>query len=342
MLAPFEAPDLSVPPSRARRSPLRKSACEFLFALSFCVLCMSHSVSAQGIEADEVVRVRTDIVTVPIIAVDSHGHRVLGLRQSDFVLSTEGRPQRIEFLATGASRVALVFLLDASGSARDYLRDQRDVALSLFSRFGPQSEVALLRFSDSTTIAVPFSVDTRKARDGFDFPASPGRHTAIFNSAMTALQLLSERKKDPTERRIVILTSDGLDTASSVKASDVIERALKENVSFYVIHFPIYTPQEGRLKPRPAARGFRNLAERTAGHYFVAGEPMPGLAGHAQVDLSPVFKAIEEDLASQYLLGFYPDEASRDGRLHRIAVTPTRRVSDFRIKTLRDDFRLIY
>jgi len=329
-------------PARLRRSPLLKFIFEFFVVVSLCVLGIGHSVWAQEIEADDVVKMRTDIVTVPVSVIDSRGRRVVGLQQDDFVVSTEGRPQPVGFFVTGAARVALVFLLDASGSARSYLLDERDAALSLVSRFGPQSEVAVVRFSDTTTVTAHFSKDIRAARAGFDFSARTGRHTAIFDGAMSALQLLSQRRNDPTERRIVILTSDGLDTTSKVKASYVIARARNENVSFYIIHFPLYSPREGTLKARPVAAGFRNLAEKTGGHYFVATDAASALAGHSQIDLSAIFKTIAEDLAGQYLLGFYPEAAFRDGRPHKIDVRLAKTAHKLHSKLLRDEFRLAH
>jgi hypothetical protein len=72
---------------------------------------------------------------------------------------------------------------------------------------------------------------------------------------------------------------------------------------------------------RSPAKGFRELAEKTGGKYFLVGNTSSALAPQAKtVDLSPVFQAIEEDLRSQYLLGFYAGEGSRDGRNHSFTI----------------------
>jgi Ca-activated chloride channel family protein len=134
----------------------------------------------------------------------------------------------------------------------------------------------------------------------------------------------------------VILISDGLDTASKTTAPQVIEAANRTNVSFYVIQFPLFTPSDGRLVPRPAARGFRDLADRTGGKYFVAARS--ALDTNAPVDLAPVFAAIEEDLRSQYVIGFYPGEASRDGQTHRAAISVSR--SKLKVRQLRTSYSL--
>lgn len=339
MLAPTTL-DTNALPAFSRLPHLFKSVCGSLLGLLLCLTGSDRSLIAQESDPTDVIRVRTDLVTVPVIVTDSHGRRVGGLTQRDFVLHAEGRAQEIGFFATGTSRVALAFLLDTSGSAREYLGAERDAALSLLSRFGSQSEVSVLQFSDTSTLVVPFSVNIQEARRGFDLPSVSGRHTAIFNAAMAALHLMNQRKVDPAERRIVILTSDGLDTVSTVKASNVIEYARKSAVSFYVIHFPIFTPQGDRLAPRRAASGFRDLAEKTGGQYFVVGDATSALAAHQKNDLSQVFKMIEEDLAGQYLLGFYADELYRGGRAHRLEVSLSTKVHGYRVKTLREEYRL--
>jgi Ca-activated chloride channel family protein len=306
-------------------SPPVRSILNLLFkpvAISALLLSTILPVAAQETsdQTEDVVRVRTDLVTVPAIVTDTQGHRVFGLGQQDFEMRHDNRTVKLDFFSAGTDHVALAFLLDASGSAHEYLLQQREAALSLFSRFGPGSQVAVLRFSDRLDIASSFTTDVDEARSGFQFPAVSNRRTAIFDCAISALQLFAERRSIPTERRIIILTSDGLDTASVAKATGVIQRAQQEGISFYVIHFPIFSPRNGHLAPRPAVKGFRELAEKTGGRYFMVGDAQSALAPKASYNLSAVFKSIEEDLASQYLLGFYPDEASRDGRFHRVEV----------------------
>src|SRR5207245_5173340 len=108
--------------------------------------------------------------------------------------------------------VALAFLLDASGSAHEYLLQQREAALSLFSRFGPGSQVAVLRFSDKLDIARSFTTDIDEARSGFQFPAVSNRRTAIFDSAISALRLFAERRSITTARLSIMLTRVWLET----------------------------------------------------------------------------------------------------------------------------------
>jgi Ca-activated chloride channel homolog len=290
---------------------------------------------------DDVVRVRTDLVTVPTSVTDNHGRRIFDLLQADFGLRIDNKPVKVDFFSTGTAQVALAFLLDASGSARDYLLRQRETALALFARFGPGSRVAVLPFNETLKVAAPFTTSIEAARAGFNFPAGANRQTAIIDSALSALQIFDQGPSLTGERKIVILTSDGLDTASLKAATAVIRRAREQGISFYVIHFPIFSPIDGRLAPRPPVKGFRDLAEKTGGRYFMAGNARDALAPAASYDLTPIFKAIEEDLASQYLLGFYPDETMRDGRLHRIKIELAGRPQQkLHVSPLREDFTI--
>ena len=113
----------------------------------------------------------------------------------------------------------------------------------------------------------------------------------------------------------MVLISDGLDNSSRTSTDSVINAAFKQRVSFYVIHLPLYEPRDGRLAVRPPSKGFRDLAEKTGGKYFLVGDRKSPLEPRAN-DLTRIFQAIEEDLKSQYLLGFYIAESSRDNRKH--------------------------
>jgi VWFA-related protein len=300
----------------------------------------SSIVAAQEQEPVDVIRVRTDLVAIPLTVTDSRGHRVADLKQDDFVLSDDGRATKIEYFASGAEHVALLFAIDASGSARDIIGQQRSAAIALFSRFGRGSRVAVLHFGDFVRLSVPFTNDSQGAENSFNYGPKENTGTAIFDAAATAVRAFDGSGGFSTERRIVLLISDGLDTLSSTKYKAVIDAARLRGVSFYVIHFPLFSPRNGALAPRPSSKGFRELAEQTGGHYFRIGDARSALDPRAHYDLAPLFQAIEDDLKAQYVLGFYPDEASRDGKTHSIAVRLSKQKSKFKVNQLKLNYSL--
>jgi Ca-activated chloride channel homolog len=331
--------------SNARRpvSPRRNRTALFaasIFALQLHLCQLSASAQDESPDdPEEVVRVRTDLVVVPVFVTDSRGHRVSGLSRSDFEVRDDGRRVEPNYFAAGAERVALLFLLDASGSTRDIVNEQRETALAVFSHFGPRSRVAVLQFRERPELTVPFTNDLRVARKGFQIAALPDRRTAIFDAALAAVRAFGKEGQRPEERRIVVLLSDGLDTASASSAADAVAEARAAGVSFYVIHVPLFEPRDGHLVARRPSKGFRELAEKTGGQFFVVGDARTSLDPHAEHDLRPIFQAIAEDLLGQYLLGYQAGEEGRRPGFHRVEVrltnTERRRL---RVRQLRDGY----
>lgn len=320
--------------------PKRGPRFTFCLIVSISLWGLSSLAAAQDQEPVDVVRVRTDLVAVPVTVTDNHGRRVSDLKTDDFVLTDDGRQARIDYFASGAEHVALLFAIDASGSARGVLEQQRDAAVALFSRFGHRSRVAVLHFGDFVRLTVPFTTNSEAARDSFNYMPKENSGTAIFDASATAVRSFDGSGGFSTERRIVLLISDGLDTRSSTSYKAVIAAARIRGVSFYIIHFPLFSPRDGRLAPRPPTKGFRDLAQETGGRYFRIGDAQSALNPRAHYDLAPVFQAVENDLRGQYVLGFYPGEAARDGRIHLAAVNLSRRHKKLRINQLRTSYSL--
>ncbi|MEP6920184.1 MAG: VWA domain-containing protein [bacterium] len=301
---------------------VRGFARSILITLLTVVFLFSINIKAQQSDETEaeVISVKTELLLFPVRLRDRRGQRT-EIKESELSLKDKDQVITGLYFARGADRLALVFALDQSGSLRDTIAQQREAAVSLFGRFSERSRIAVLHFSETPTLVVPFGRDKEETRKAFDFSAAPNRSTAIFDAAAAAVRSFDALPRVRSERRIAILISDGLDNASTAKASAVIELALQKGVSFYVIHIPLFEPRDNRLVVRSPAKGFRELAERTGGKYFLVGDAKSALLPQTNHDLTPVFQAIEDDLRSQYLLGFYAGELSRDGRMHRFALS---------------------
>jgi Ca-activated chloride channel homolog len=321
------------------RSRIANGARPFIFAFALFIASITSNFAsnsfAQGVtDPDETITTRTDLVTLPIVVTDRRGGRIGDLTRADFTVSDNGRPVEIAYFAVGADRVALTFLLDASGSSRETIAGQREAALALFEHFGGNSRVAVLRFDEQASVVLPFTRDSERVRAAFQLSPAPNRPTAIFDAAMRAIQNYGD--DESSERRIIILISDGLDTASTVRARQVIEEANRRGVTFYVVHLPLYAPRDGALRPRSPSSGFRELASRTGGQFFTAGDERIALEPRANFDFTQLFRAIENDLRSQYVIGFYRNEQTRNQSLSQIEVSLTSEQRRLRVRSLRE------
>ncbi|MCU1266628.1 MAG: hypothetical protein JWM21_2946 [Acidobacteria bacterium] len=289
-------------------------ACVLLLTLLFNTLLPLAPINAKAqtqAADDDIVRVNTELLLFPVRIRDKHGHAVQGLTDGSFSLKDPDKVASGLYFLPGADHVALLFALDRSGSLRDIISEQQNAALSLFARFSQSSSIAVLRFAEKPLLVSTFDKDVTAAREAFRFSAAIEQRTAIFDAAKVAVEAFDSLPRNRAERRIVILISDGLDTASTVKPNVAIQAALERRVSFYVIHLPLFEPRDGRLAVRTPAKGFRELGEKTGGKYFLVGDAKTALAPQKNVDLTPVFQAIEDDLKSQYLLGFYLNQRAR-------------------------------
>lgn len=297
------------------------------FAMLLCALLTASAPGPVAVFAqepgrdEEILRVNTDLLVFPIRVRDKSKQPVDTLTESNLTLKDPDRVTGGLYLYRGVDRVALVFALDHSGSTRQVISQQRDAALGLFGRFGERSQVAIIRFAETPEMVAPFGRDTNAARLAFNSAAGINQHTAIFDAATAVVKTFDALPRVRSERRIAILISDGLDNASRTKAGPVIAEAIQKRVSFYVIHLPLYEVRNGRLAVRSPASGFRDLAEKTGGKYFLVGDVRSALAPEKRVDLTPIFQAIEDDLKSQYLLGFYLVDTANDGRKHRFSLS---------------------
>lgn len=298
-------------------------SCAQLLLVTACALIALPELPVQAQEPeDEVLTVNTDLLVFPIRVRDKRG--TVLLTERDLLLKDDDKVTSGLYLYPGADRVALVFALDESGSLREIISQQREAALALFGRFGERSRVAVIRFAQKPVLVADFGRDTTAASEAFRFAVKTNQHTAILDAAAAAVAAFDALSRVRSERRIVVLISDGLDNASTVKASAVINAARQKQISFYVIHLPLFQPRDGRLVVRPPTKGFRELAESTGGKYFLVGNVKSALSlseNRTSNDLTEIFKAIEDDLRSQYLLGFYAGEGSRDGLSHRFRVS---------------------
>ncbi len=323
MLLPSASPESTPSKSNAAVSRLFLLSCLFCVLIALVPIVRINLQAQQQTSDEEVLRVSTNLLIFPIRVRDTRVPSRGALSERDLLIKDDDHATGGFYLYQGADRVALVFALDQSGSLRDIVSQQSEAALGLFSRFGDKSQVAVIHFAERPSLVAQFGRDAAALRAAFNLPVKPNQHTAIFDAAAEAVNAFESLPRRRSERRIAILISDGLDNASKVRAGQVIQAATQRQVSFYIIHLPLFEPRDGRLALRAPAKGFRDLAEKTGGKYFLAGDARSALApaDKGRVNLAPIFQAIEDDLRSQYLLGFYAGEGSHDGRKHRFKVS---------------------
>ena len=264
--------------------------------------------------ADEVpiptIKVQTKLVTVPLNVVDKGGAPVGGMGKDDFEILEDGRLQKIAvFEKEAVAPLSIVLSIDASESVLRDERLEKDAAKHfLQSLIRPQDEVDLMQFSDSVRELVSFTNQVKRVETGLNL-IQRGDSTALYDAIYLGSQRLGETKADEGRRRVLVLITDGEDTAKGSKYGQALEQAQRAGAMVYsIIIVPVWA-DAGRNTGGEHA--LIQMANETGGKYYYVVEPK---------DLEPAFKKVSDDLRTQYVLGYYAPTDSRDTSYRAIRV----------------------
>jgi Ca-activated chloride channel family protein len=249
---------------------------------------------------------RSSTRTVPLYAtvVDAQGRLVPDLAKEDFDILDENKPQVIDLFLTEIQPITVVVMLDTSASMTGNLKLLAQAAEQFLLRLLPEDRGRVGAFNDKIQFASEFTSNRDNligALKDLDF-GNPTRLYDAIDASITELQ-------DFEGRRVVLVFTDGDDTGSRIDSGDVLDRAREEEVMIYAIGLQTdYFNGVSRVRSKPD-RGLRRLADETGGGYFEL---------EKTADLAPTFTRVAQELHSQYVLGFTPQQL--DGKVHRLSV----------------------
>jgi Ca-activated chloride channel homolog len=264
----------------------------------------------------------TALVVLSATALDRQGRPVTDLKREEIRVLEDGRPQKIEHFSHGTATAArILFLVDASGSMSGELKTNstRMALIQLLSALGPDDEAALAAFDHKYWGVVAFTKD-RAAIEKAYTEIEPFSSTALHDALDHAAADLATHGEG---RRAVVVLTDGVDTASSAKAEDVIARSQALDVPIYAVTVlsPIDDPRSGRFVGR------ENSSAGTAGAQVLDRYArLSGGAAFMVSDFPALQKAsrtIVSEIKHQYRLGYDPPPGPR--RFRHIQVISTRK-----------------
>jgi Ca-activated chloride channel family protein len=277
--------------------------------------------TAGSSTADEkipVLKVNVKLVNVFTNVTDATGAIVGGLSKDDFAVTEDGRPQRIAvFERQSELPLNLVLAIDTSGSVRKDLPIEQGAARKfVHAMMRSQDQMSLMEFSTEVRQVVPFTNQANKIDRGLS-SLRPGPATALYDAIYLGSQnLAAQGRGGKPGRKVLLLVTDGGDTADTISYKEALEQALRGEVMVYSI---IDVPVEASAgRDTGGEHALITLAEQTGGKYFYAS------AG----GLDKAFSQVSEDLRTQYLLGYYPANQRSEQSFHRIHVSVPRAAAD--------------
>jgi Ca-activated chloride channel family protein len=257
--------------------------------------------------------VKVKLVSIFVNVTDKNGALVGGLGKEDFAVYEDSRPQQIAvFEKQSELPLNISLAIDTSGSVRKDVSEEAAAARHFaHDILRPQDLMSVLQFATNVSELVPF---TNKLSD---IDHALGRLRGDWATAIyDAIYLGSQRLGGKDGRKVLVLVSDGDDTASDSTYDQALEAALRNEVMIYsLIDVPIESSAGRDLGGEHA---LITLSEQTGGKYFYVNDG----------GLDKALAKVSDDLRTQYLLGYYPKDQEPGRVFHRLTVTIPRAAAD--------------
>ena len=327
--------------------------------------------ATQEVDEGDVVRVDTQLVSVPAVVTTPNGRHLAGLRNENFMLFENGQPQKITDFTTTEAPFEIAILLDTSGSTRADVALIRQAASSFIDGLRSGDRVAIVGFNTGRpgrglvpqVDVLSKLTDDRKALRAAIENLGTSNGTPFYD----ALERIADEifREPPREelrgRRAVVALTDGVDSSSNVEFQNARSKLLRAGVASYFIQVNTEEFVEDRLlkncqddgaltlstkqvqryrrvfhpKSKPedfvtfcemgsfermqmsrdlynlARREMNELAKTSGGTNFVA---------VSLQDARAAFARVATEIGTQYSLGYYPTNKSRDGKFRTIRV----------------------
>lgn len=292
---------------------------------------------------DDVVRVDTTLVTLPVSVMDGHGKFMRGLTQEQFHIYEDGVEQEIAYFEPPGEAndagpdsplkpLTVALLLDVSDSTQFKLEKIRSTAIIFVDLLRPGDRVLVVAF-DKRVQTLAAATDDRNVLRAAISRARAGGGTSLYEALDTAIGILNRT----SGRKAIVLLTDGVDTTSSGVTSESTVRAAEEShVAIYPVQYDTY----GDFADNPSRETYGAGSFGSVAHVTKSGEPVSAAyqratlylrlladktSGYFQFtdnakNLARSFERIAAQLRQQYTLGYYPKNKAADGAQRQIKV----------------------
>lgn len=260
-------------------------------------------------DPDEVIKVDSVLVPIPVSVLDAGGRAVTNLKITDFELKIDGRVVEISDLARSETPIRLAMLFDNSSSvliARDF---EKNAAIRFFRRvIRPEKDkAALFSVADYTRLEQPLTTDVSLLTQAIELFPEPKGATALLDGIVEVAEYL----RSANGRRVVVIVSDGEDTYSDGKTTlELVVKVLQiNNCQVFVVK----TKDFENFKRTGTRGGNANIRTLTAERRMIEITEQTGGAVYSPIDeneMNEAFKQILAELSQQYVLSYYPDVAT--------------------------------
>ncbi len=304
---------------------------------------------------NEVIKVETNLVTMPVSVLDRDGRFIAGLQQKDFQIFENGVQQKVEYFQSIEQPFTVILLIDVSPSTQFQIDEIQNAAITFVNQLRRDDKVQIISFDERVRILSPITNNRQVLRNAI-MQTEFGDGTSLYE----AVDFVIERQLQQIPgRKAVVIFTDGVDTTSRRANYQTTIRNVEEaEALFYPIRYDTQSDMNGgwgggggggypnRYPRRQQGGGWgRVLGTILSGGNVQVGRGGGGGAGsssneyetgrkyledlarnsggrsfEARNDLNAAFSGIAEELRRQYSIGYYPETVGKIGDRKQIRV----------------------
>jgi VWFA-related protein len=302
-------------------------------------------------EEDEIVKVETNLVTMPVSVVDRDGRFISGLHQKDFKIFENGIEQKVEWFQSVEQPFTVILMIDISPSTEFQIDQIHEGAIAFVNQLRPADKVMVVSFDENVHVLCRPTNDRNVLRNAI-YEAQFGQGTSIYEAID---YVINRELTNIPGRKAVVLFTDGVDTTSRrANFQSTLADVEEVDALFYPIRYSNERgyavgggrggygdddeaavlidlilgrrprqQQQGRYPSRRGPAGTNPEEYATGLRYLEALAVNSGgrkFEADTTYNLDAAFSGIAEELRRQYSLGYYPDKAGQPGERRQIKV----------------------
>lgn len=203
------------------------------------------STTASSADDDEIIKVNTQLVSVPVRVMDRKGRFIGGLAKENFKVFENGKEQEIALFSNENEPFTVALMLDMSYSTKFKIGEIQSAALAFIDQLRPQDKVMVVSFDVDVHVLCEATSDREQI-----YRAIKSTKIDDGTSLYEAVDLVINNRLRAIEgRKAIILFTDGVDT-SSRQANDLgnLYDAMELDSLIYTIRYDTYADVQGMLK----------------------------------------------------------------------------------------------
>ena len=287
------------------------------------VLAVGVALQAQDLPS---IKVEVNVVSVLTTVRDKKGGLIANLQKDDFTVLEDGKPQTIKYFTKETDLpLTIGMLVDVSGSQRNLIDIERSAASQFFTQvLRKKDEAFLISFGEETELLQDYTGSPRLLKEGLNqLRVSSGvggihpgpvptigqpRGTVLYDAIYLAA---TEKLRSEVGRKVIVVITDGVDQGSRLTRNQAIEAAQKADAVIYSIDYSdprAYGPFGGG---GGGEAELRKMSDETGGHVYKVDR---------RHTLDDVFRELQDEMRSQYSIGYTPTNEVKDGSYRHVDV----------------------